>query len=280
MSFKTIALAGALAAVILAPAAASAKDWKKVTVALEGGYAPWNLTDASGQIVGFEPDLLKVLCEHADLECTMISQDWDGMITALNAGKFDVIMDALSITPERQKVIDFTVPYAATPAVFAAPKDSELADLPGTGTVIKLEDVHDQADAIAPLREAMKGKTIGIQSSTVYANFVYENFGDVATIKEYKTAAERDLDLSVGRIDAGFEDATYLLGTFEASENNNLAFTGPEIGGQIWGEGEGLGLRKSDTDLKAKFDEAIKAAVADGTVKTLSEKWLKVDVTP
>ncbi len=278
MSLRSLVAASALFAVLAAPA--SAKDWTEVTIALEGAYAPWNLTDANGKIVGFEPDLTEYLCAHAKLKCTLISQDWDGMITALNAGKFDVIMDALSITPERKEVIDFTVPYAATPAVFAAPKDSDLANLAGTGSVVKLADTKDGAEAIEPLKKALTGKIIGIQASTVYAGFIYDNFKDVAEIKEYKTSAERDLDLSAGRIDAGFDDATYFLGAFESADNADLAFTGPEITGPIWGEGEGLGIRKSDPELKALFDEAIKAAVADGTVKKLSEKWLKVDVTP
>ena len=117
------------------------------------------------------------------------------MITALNAGKFDVIMDALSITPERKEVIDFTVPYAATPAVFAAPKDGALANLAGTGSVIKLATTKDGADAIAPLKKALTGKTIGIQASTVYAGFIYDNFKDVAEIKEYKTSAERAISI-------------------------------------------------------------------------------------
>ena len=59
-----------------------------------------------------------------------------------------------------------------------------------------------------------------------------------------------------------------------------MVLTGPAIGGPIWGPGEGLGVRLTDTDLKAKFDTAIKAALADGTVKTLSEKWFKLDVSP
>ncbi len=201
------------------------------------------------------------------------------MITGLNAGKFDVIMDALSITPERKEQIGFSVPYAATPAVFAINKTSDLT-LEGTGSVLTLKDTKDGKDAIEPLRKALEGKTIGIQTATVYTAFVYDNFKDVATIKEYKTSAERDLDLAAGRIDAGFDDATYFAGALASADNADLATAGPEFAGPVWGEGEGLGLRKADTDLKATFDAAITAAIADGTVKTLSEKWLKIDVTP
>jgi octopine/nopaline transport system substrate-binding protein len=188
-------------------------------------------------------------------------------------------MDALSITDERKQVIDFTVPYAATPAAFATAKDSPLANAAGTGTTISMTPGQTGVKEVDALKEAFKGKTIGIQAATVYAKFVYDNFGDIAEIREYKTGADRDLDLQNGRIDLGFDDAVYFNNAFAAA-NDTLAFTGPEIAGPIWGEGEGLGIRKADTDLRDKFSEAIKSALADGTVKTLSMKWFKMDVSP
>ncbi len=130
------------------------------------------------------------------------------------------------------------------------------------------------------MRKALKGKVIGIQTATVYTKFVEDNFKDVATIREYKTAPEHDLDLVAGRIDAAFDDDTYFTSAFAKPDNKDLALTGPQFAGQIWGAGEALGLRKSDPELKAMFDKAIAAALADGTVKTLSLKWFKTDVAP
>jgi octopine/nopaline transport system substrate-binding protein len=278
MKFNAILLSGVMAASAFA-APAFAKDWTKATITLEGAYAPWNLTNADGTLGGFEPELAKVLCERAKIECTLVASDWDGMIPALNAGKFDVIMDALSITEERKQVIDFTIPYAATPAAFATAKDSPLAKAAGTGATIKMTPGQTGVKEIDALKEAFKGKTIGIQAATVYAKFVYDNFGDIAEIREYKTGADRDLDLQNGRIDLGFDDAVYFANAFKTA-NGALDFTGPEIVGSIWGEGEGLGVRKADTDLRDKFSEAIKSALADGTVKNLSMKWFQVDVSP
>lgn len=281
MNAKHLILAGALALTGFAAIPAQAKEWTTVTIALEGAYAPWNLTNPDGTIGGFEAELAADLCARMKVECKLIAADWDGMIESLNAGKFDVIMDALSITEERKKVIAFSIPYAATPATFATVKGSSLDNLAGTGTTIKLSgDLAADKAAVDTIRDAFAGKTIGIQAATVYSKFIYDNFGATATVKEYKTAAERDLDLASGRIDAGFDDATVFKAAFEAPEYADLAFTGPEIGGPIWGEGEGLGLRQADTDLKALFDTAIAAALADGTVKTLSEKWFKVDIAP
>jgi hypothetical protein len=107
------ALMGAVvgAATIFA-APVQAKDWKTVTIALEGGYAPWNLTLPGGKLGGFEPELVANLCERIKLQCNLVAQDWDGMIPGLQAGKFDVLMDAISITPEREKIIAFSKPHA------------------------------------------------------------------------------------------------------------------------------------------------------------------------
>ncbi|PDT12431.1 transporter substrate-binding domain-containing protein [Rhizobium sp. M1] len=278
MKFSAILFCG-VAALSTFAAPAFAKDWTKATITLEGAYAPWNLTNADGTLGGFEPELAKVLCERAKIECTLVASDWDGMIPALNAGKFDVIMDALSITEERKQIIDFTVPYAATPAAFATAKDGPLAKAAGTGATIKMTPGQTGVKEIDALKELFKGKTIGIQAATVYAKFVYDNFGDIAEIREYKTGADRDLDLQNGRIDLGFDDAVYFANAFQAA-NGALDFTGPEIAGPIWGEGEGLGLRKADTDLRDKLNVAIKSALADGTVKNLSMKWFKMDVSP
>lgn len=272
-------LASSVIALACATAPLTAKEWKSVTITLEGAYAPWNMTSPDGTLIGFEPELAKVLCERARLECTLVPSDWEGMIPALNAGKFDVIMDALAITDERRQVIDFTVPYASTPAAFATSKGSPLANIAGTGESISVAANQTGGKEIEALREAFKGKTIGIMAATAYSKFIYDNFGDIATVREYKTGAERDIDLETGRIDLGFDDAIYFGSAFEAAKGA-LEFTGPQIGGPIWGEGEALGIRKEDADLRDKFSEAIKSALADGTIKELSMKWFKSDVSP
>jgi octopine/nopaline transport system substrate-binding protein len=272
---------GAIAGMVAVAAPATAKDWTTVVVGTEGAYPPWNNTNSDGTLSGFEVDLLNVLCERMQVTCKTVTTDWDGSIPSLNAGKFDVLMDAVSITPERQKVIAFSIPYAATPATFAADKTGPMANLPLTGKTLKLtgDPAHD-GPMIAPLLDALKGKSIGIQTATVYTKFIVDEFGKVADIRQYKTAAEHDLDLSSGRIDVAFDDATYFKSAFAESGNENLAYTGPMIAGSIWGPGEGFGIRKEDTDLKAMFDKAIQSAIDDGTVKKFALKWFGVDVTP
>jgi octopine/nopaline transport system substrate-binding protein len=270
-----------LAAGLLFTPTAFAKDWKTVVIGMEGAYEPWNLTDSSGKIVGFEPDLVMDVCKRAGLECKIIAQDWDGMIPGLKAGKFDVIMDGMAVTDERKKEIDFTKPYAASPGSFLAPKDSPLAKAPDAGTLINLDkDPAAGEAAIKGVQAALKGKTLGVQVSTTHANFAGQYLKGIATVKEYKTTDDRDLDLKAGRIDAVLEDLPTNMATASKPDGSELAVVGPEFIGGVFGPGEGMGLRKSDADLTAKFDAALAAAIADGTVKKLSEQWFKADLTP
>jgi octopine/nopaline transport system substrate-binding protein len=278
---KALGLGGALAVGLAFAQGALAKDWKTVVIGMEGAYDPWNLTDSSGKIVGFEPDLAMDLCKRAGLQCTIIAQDWDGMIPGLKAGKFDVIMDGMAITDERQKEIDFTKPYAASPGSFLAPKDSPLAKATGAGTLINLDKDKAAGDAaIKSVQAALKGKTLGVQVSTTHSIFAGEHLKDIATIKEYKTPDDRDQDLKSGRLDAVLEDLPTNMATAAKPDGAGLAVVGPEFIGGVFGIGEAMGIRKSDADLTAKFDQALAAAIADGTVKKLSEQWFKADLTP
>ncbi|SMG23142.1 transporter substrate-binding domain-containing protein [Paraburkholderia susongensis] len=270
-------LIGVVLGSAMAAGSVQAKEWKSVTIALDGSYAPWNLTLPGGKLSGFEPELVENLCARAQIKCNLVTQDWDGMIPGLQAGKFDVLMDAISITPDREKILALSKPYAATPATFSVADTKILPKASGNDTVKLDNDARSNQPAIEALRKALKGKTIGLQSGTIYTAFVNNNFKDVASIRVYKSAPERDLDLTNGRIDASFDDITYF--TANASKSP-VIIAGPTIAGPIWGPGEGLAFRKTDTDLKAKFDAAIVAAQADGTIKKLALKWFKTDVMP
>jgi octopine/nopaline transport system substrate-binding protein len=276
--FATLTLGATLLACM---PGAQAKDWTSVNIATEGSYEPWNLTLPGGKISGFEPELMDVLCERMKLKCNIAVQNWDGMIASLNAGKFDVLMDAIVITDERKQVMAFSIPYASTPASFVSTDPKLLPGTPGEAGALTLGlDEAKATAAMADIKATLKGRTIGIASGTVYTPFIDAQFKDVATVREYGSSAEAVLDLQSGRIDAVFDDVTFLNSLMAKDENKNLAYTGPEIKGPIFGDGEALGFRKADADLKARFDAALKDALADGTVKKLSEKWFKVDLTP
>jgi octopine/nopaline transport system substrate-binding protein len=278
MLTKTLSLALLGSALALSGAAAQQKTLK---IATEGAYAPWNMTAAGGKLEGFEIDLANDLCARMKVTCEVVAQDWDGIIPALQAKKYDAIMAGMSITDERLKVIEFSAPYANDPNGIAVPKNSDLAKMPGTGQRYSLNTQEAEAQkAIDAIKPVLKGKTVGVQGSTTHANFAEKYLKGTVEVREYKNTEAHDLDLAAGRIDAILADSATLRGTLAKPEFKDYVIVGPGFTGGVLGRGVGVGLRKDNKELKAKFDEAIKAAIADGTVKKLSEKWFKGDLTP
>jgi octopine/nopaline transport system substrate-binding protein len=278
---KTLGFFGAAAlGVLVAVSGASAQE-KTFKIATEGAYAPWNFTGAGGKLEGFEIDLANDLCARMKVKCEIVAQDWDGIIPALNAKKYDAIMAAMTITDKRKEVISFSEPYANAPSTFLVSKDSPLAKMPGTGETLNLNSQQAAADkVIEDIKSFIKGKAIGVQTSTIQANFADKYLKGAAEIREYKTTEAHDLDLSAGRIDAVFAGAAQIIGTLEKPEFKDYMVVGPKLSGGVLGAGIAVGLRKEDQDLKKALDEAIQAAMKDGSVSKLSMKWFKIDITP
>ncbi|MCC7281384.1 MAG: transporter substrate-binding domain-containing protein [Acetobacteraceae bacterium] len=253
-----------------------------VRIATEGAYAPWNFSKPDGSLDGFEVELHRELCRRMGVRCTIVAQDWDGIIPSLNAGRYDAIMAGMNITPRRLEAISFSRPYASGPGGFGVPKDSPLARMAGTGSRINLDTQAPEARAaFEALRAAVRGRTIGVQGSTTHANLVNEHFKDVATIREYRTTEQHDLDLQNGRIDAIWAAHSAMSATFAQPGFEGFVIVGPGFSGGVLGAGVAVGVRKADNDLREMFSKAIGEALADGTVRTLSLKWFNnVDLSP
>ncbi|WP_050665133.1 transporter substrate-binding domain-containing protein, partial [Aeromonas schubertii] len=161
-----------------------AKEWKEVRIGVEGAYPPFSWTEPSGEVKGFDIDIANALCEEMKVKCTLVKQDWDGIIPALLSRKFDAIIATMDITEERKKKVDFTQKYQHIPARFAAKKGSELT--------------LDKA--------FMSGKTVAVQRATSMDTYITDNFPE-ATIKRYGTADEAYLDLKSGRVDYVLADS-------------------------------------------------------------------------
>ena len=278
---NTLGVLGAATLSILVAASGAAAQEKTVKIATEGAYAPWNFTGAGGKLDGFEIDLANDLCKRMKVKCEIVAQDWDGIIPALQAKKYDAIMAGMTITDKRMEVINFSIPYADTPSVFLTAKNSPLAKFPGTGQAFNLGTQQAAAEkAIEDLKPLLKGKSIGVQTSTIQANFADKYLKGTAEIREYKTTEQHDLDLAAGRIDAVFAGAAQIIGTLEKPDFKDYAVVGPSLTGGLLGAGIAVGLRKDEADLKKAFDEAIQAAIEDGTIQKLSMKWFKTNITP
>lgn len=252
---------------------------KTITVATEGAYAPWNFTEAGGKLAGFEIDLLADICPRMKVKCDIVVQDWDGMIPALNAGKFDAIVSGMLSTEERKKVIDFSRNYATGSAAFLVSKDSPLAEMAYGKSFDMTRDPEGAKAAAAEMVSHMKGMVVGVQGSTTAGQLMQQLFPGVE-YREYKTTEQHDLDLEAGRVDAVMASPIVLDKALEKIGADKVTFAGDEFTGGLLGGGQSVGLRKSDTELKKLFDDAINAALADGTLSKLSVKWFKRDISP
>ena len=265
----------------LSSAAAQGKTWDTVQIATEGAYPPWNFSRPDGSLDGFEVELANDLCARMKVKCRIVAQDWDGMIPALNAGKYDAVMAGMDITEKRLEVLNFSRPYANEPASFGVSKSGPLAKLPGDG--VRYDLTANPAEAmkvIEVMKPLLKGMSVGVQVSTNHAIFLDTYFKGAVEVRAYKTTQQHDLDLLAGRIDAIFGSLSALRATFEGPDFADFTMAGAQFLGGVFGRGVGVGLRKSDPELKRMFDDAIAAASADGTLQKLSLKWFKADLTP
>ena len=249
-------MALAASAAIFAIGAAQAQDLN-LKVGIEGAYPPFNNLTADGQLVGFDVDIANALCAEIKAKCEFIVQDWDGMIPALQAGKFDVIIASMSITAERKEKVDFTNKYYNTPPGIAVPKDSDIKGV---------------------TKEDLAGKSLGAGTSTVHYNYASVTYTD-SDIKTYPSSQEFFLDLANGRLDAITDDVTVLESWVSSPDGACCKIVGtikqiPEI----HGEGAGIALRKGETELKDKFNAAIDAIRANGKYKEINDKYFKTDI--
>ena len=245
-----------LVAILATASVASAKDWTTIRVGTDATYPPFESVDSSGKFVGFDIDILDAICAEIKAKCTYVNQDFDGIIPALVAGKFDVIDSSISITEERKKTIDFTDKYYNTPAAIVVSKDSDIKGI----------TVDDLA-----------GKTIGVQSSTTHANYAQKTYTK-SEIKLYPSADQFKLDLSSGRLDAANDDVVVLQSWVDSPDGACCKVIGtikpvPEIHGL----GAGFGVRKEDQDLKELLNKGIAAIRANGKYKEINDKYFKFD---
>lgn len=252
-----IALAASAAAFAISIGAASAED-KVLKLGTEGAYPPFNNLTADGKLEGFDIDIGNALCEQMQAKCEWVTQDWDGIIPALQAGKFDAIIASMSITPERAEKVDFTNKYYNTPSALAAPKDTTLKGV---------------------TKEDLAGKTIGAATSTTHFNYASQTYTD-STVKGYPSSPEEQLDLANGRLDAIEDDISVLEGWLATPDGaccKILGVPSPQPV-EVFGPGAGIAVRKGEKELADKLNEAIKAIRANGKYKEINDKYFKFDV--
>ena len=228
-------------ALCLAGAGIAAAD--PVRIATEGAYEPYNFIDDKGELAGFEIVLGNELCARAGLECVWVKNDWDSIIPNLQSGNYDAIMAGMSITPERREKIAFSDNYTQ-------PSPSSYA-------------------AMSPDTPTDSG-VIAAQVGTIQAAHVASSG---AELLEFATPDETIAAVRNGQANAVMADKDYLLSVM----GDGLDIVGEDV---LLGEGIGIGLRQSDTELKATFDAAIQSMKDDGSLNKLTDEWFNGNFTP
>ena len=234
----------------------SANEWDKIRIGVEGAYPPFSSIEKDGTLVGFDIDIAKALCKEIGAECVLVPQDWDGIIPALLARKYDAIIASMSITPERKKKVAFSDKYYNSPAKFARKK--------GSGITIS--------------KAGLKGKTVGVQRATIHDDFVTKEF-EGAKIKRYGTQDEAYLDAIAGRVDLLLADAIAMDEGFLKKDGKDWEFVGPNFSEEkYFGVGAGIAVRKGDRELAKLFSLAIKVIRSNGVYHMINGKYFTNDI--
>ncbi|MBS7325089.1 MAG: ABC transporter substrate-binding protein [Thiopseudomonas sp.] len=225
----------------------------KLRIGTEGAYPPFNLLDADGKAIGFDLDIAQALCDKMGAECSVVLSDWDGIIPALNAKKFDFLVASMSITEERQMAVDFTERYYSNGLQFIAPKNVDF-----------------KVDAAS-----LKGKVIGAQRATIAGNWLEDNHGRNVSIKLYDTNENAYLDLASGRLDAVLADKFVNWEWLESDAGKDFEFKGDPV---FEDDEIAIAVRKGNKQLVERLNKALKEIRDDGTYKAINGKYFPFDI--
>ena len=228
------------------------KQKGEIKIGLEGTYPPFNYQDENGKLTGFEVEFAEAVAKELGVKAVFQPSKWDGILAALETGRLDVVVNQVTISEERKKKYDFSTPYTI----------SGVQVLARTGEESQYSKPED-----------LVGKKVGVVLGTNYEQWLKDNVPQ-ADIRTYDDDASRNQDVRVGRLDVILGDR---LAAFELVDKSRgkLAVAGEPFAPQA----AGIALRKGNPQLQAALDKAIADLRANGTLKAISEKWFKADVT-
>jgi lysine/arginine/ornithine transport system substrate-binding protein len=249
----------AIISLLTASASVLAGDLKQIRFGVEASYAPFEYKQASGKLVGFDIDLGNEICKRLNAKCVWVENDFDGLIPALKAKKFDGILSSMSVTEARMKQIDFSSKLFNTPTRMIA----------------------KQGSGLQPTVASLKGKRIGVQQGTIQEAYAKAHWAPAGIeVVPYQAQTQVQADLKNGRLDASLQDAVEAdMGFLQKPDGKGFAFAGPAlVDSKTLGVGSAIGLRKDDVALKAELNKAIAAMLKDGTYKKIEAKYFSFDV--
>ena len=260
LDWRKVAAHAVVAASAVAAGSAFAADLKEIRFGVEASYAPFEYKTPDGKLTGFDIDIGNAVCAKLKTKCVWVENDFDGLIPALQARKFDAINSDMTITDQRKHAIAFTDPIYTIP--------NQLIAKQGSG--------------LLPTPQALKGKRVGVLQGTIQEAYAKKKWAPAGVeVVPYQTQDLAYADLKSGRLDATFQDAEAGSKGFLAKpQGQGFAFAGGTVSdAEILGSGVGFGLRKNDAALKTALDQALKDLKADGTIDNLAKKYFSVPVT-
>lgn len=225
---------------------------KVLRIGTEGAYAPFNYTNADGTLGGFDVDIANALCADMKVTCEITAQDWDGIIPGLKAGKYDAIVAAMSVTPERSQQVAFTDPYFSNTLVFLAEANSSF-------------DPSNDSD--------INAHSIAAQRATISSQW-FEKAYPKADMKLYDTLSNAFLDLGSGRVDAMVSDKLPAIQWLNSPAGDGFTLKGAEVD---INDNFAIAVRPGDT-LQAKINQSLANIKANGTYDKIDQKYFAVPV--
>ncbi len=238
---------------------------EKLRVGTEGVYPPWNYQNQSGELEGFEIEIVSELAKIMDVEIEYVTMDFDALIPNLNAGRLDFFLSGMTINAERKKAIDFSSAYAEIPAQFVSADES-------------FKNVKTYDELIA----ALEGKTIGLQTGTIHVSWVENILEDRAEARLYRATQEMSSDVTKGRLDVALADQVIWVDYLKENEGAFFTF-GPTLSSAddpaLFGEGIGMGIKKDNSELKSRIDAALEEMRLSGKLSELAIKYFGFDAS-
>jgi len=251
---RTLVIALALGASIAQGADEAATALR---VGVEGAYPPFSEVGADGQLRGFDIEIARNICAEMNVRCVLVQQDFDGMIPALQARKFDAIVASMSITPERQRAVAFSDKYYKTPNRMIVRLSAHLDITPG----------------------GLRNRRIGVQRGSINDRFVTDTF-KFSEVVRYARQQDIYLDMIAGRLDATVVDAVAATtGFLSTPQGKGFGFAGPEyVEPSYFGAGVGVAMRKDDVALRERVNRAIATMRADGSYAAIQQRYFNFDI--
>lgn len=230
-----------------------AQEWKEIRFGVYPEYPPFESVAADGSLQGFDIELGNAICAKLQVKCTWVNNEFDGMIPALRARKFDAIMSSMAVTPARQKQIDFTDRLFLSPTSVITRKGADFGDTP----------------------ESLKGKQVGVLQGSLQEAYARAKLAPLgAQVKAYQAQDQNYADLMNGRLDATLTDKLEAQLNFLAKPEGADFKTGPAIKDPTLPLDIAMGLRKNDSELKALLNKGIAEVLADGTFAEIQKKYV------